>query len=420
MLESGLFFTLGFLCAALLALMIAPAIWRRAVVLTRKRIESSVPLTLNEIQADKDQLRAEFAMSTRRLEVNLETLKERAAEQLIEINKKRDEFQALEDEHADKALRIRELENQASELRNEMREYEAQLNATATELASVELKLEEKALAHEELDRRYRTTVEDFDSQKLEIVARESRIDAVEEQARQATMLSQHEASEKTRLQMELKSAETSLSSERNKVDNLTRKLERMQTTMADMENRLERREADVARLRGQSGDTGSHVQELQKENDQLLAEKIELETEIAQTTLRMGALLENASGENVENAISSFESERRELHDKLQNVELERDALKAELNSVMQSSGEDWEVERRENAVMRERINDLAAKVTSMTASLEGPESPINTAIKKQPSKSDNPAGDAEPGSEKPANLAERIKALQAASEDA
>ena len=116
MLENGLFFTLGFLCSALLALMIAPAIWRRAVVLTRNRIESSVPLTLNEIQADKDQLRAEFAMSTRRLEVNLESLKERASEQLVEINKKRDELLSLGDQHAEKSLRISELETQASRI----------------------------------------------------------------------------------------------------------------------------------------------------------------------------------------------------------------------------------------------------------------------------------------------------------------
>jgi hypothetical protein len=47
--------------AGLLALMVAPAIWRRAARLTRSRIEKSVPLTLSEIQADKDQLRAEAA-----------------------------------------------------------------------------------------------------------------------------------------------------------------------------------------------------------------------------------------------------------------------------------------------------------------------------------------------------------------------
>ena len=108
MLESGLFFILGFLCSALLALMVAPAIWRRAVVQTRQRIESSVPLTLNEIQADKDQLRAEFAMSTRRLEVSLDELKERAAEQMIEINRRRDEALALEDVQAKKQEKERQ------------------------------------------------------------------------------------------------------------------------------------------------------------------------------------------------------------------------------------------------------------------------------------------------------------------------
>ncbi|RWX60080.1 hypothetical protein EN780_32935, partial [Mesorhizobium sp. M4B.F.Ca.ET.089.01.1.1] len=70
MVQSILFFALGFLCAGFLALLIAPAIWRRAVALTRRRVEASMPLTLAEIQANKDQVRAEFAMSTRRLEMS--------------------------------------------------------------------------------------------------------------------------------------------------------------------------------------------------------------------------------------------------------------------------------------------------------------------------------------------------------------
>ena len=66
--QSVLFFALGFLCAGFLALMVAPAVWRRAVALTRRRIEASIPLTRSEIQADKDRIRAEYAMATRRLE----------------------------------------------------------------------------------------------------------------------------------------------------------------------------------------------------------------------------------------------------------------------------------------------------------------------------------------------------------------
>ena len=93
--QSILFFTLGFLCAGFLALMVAPAIWRRAVALTRKRIEASVPLSLTDIQADKDRMRAEFAMSTRRLEMNIKTFKDKAAAQIIEINRNRDELKRL-------------------------------------------------------------------------------------------------------------------------------------------------------------------------------------------------------------------------------------------------------------------------------------------------------------------------------------
>ena len=65
--QSSLVFILGFLSAGLIALIVAPMVWRRAVALTRKRIEASMPLTQAEIQADKDRMRAEFAMATRRL-----------------------------------------------------------------------------------------------------------------------------------------------------------------------------------------------------------------------------------------------------------------------------------------------------------------------------------------------------------------
>ena len=39
------------------------------------RLEAATPLSMAEIQADKDQLRAEFAMSTRRLETSVEQMK---------------------------------------------------------------------------------------------------------------------------------------------------------------------------------------------------------------------------------------------------------------------------------------------------------------------------------------------------------
>ena len=65
------------LIASLVALAVMPAVWGRAVRLTKKRIEAATPITMAEFRADKDQLRAEFALSTRRLEMNVEALRKR-------------------------------------------------------------------------------------------------------------------------------------------------------------------------------------------------------------------------------------------------------------------------------------------------------------------------------------------------------
>jgi hypothetical protein len=104
-------------CAGFLALMVAPAIWRRAVALTRKRVEASVPLTLAEIQADKDRSRAEFAMATRRLEMNIKTLREKSAEQLVEINRGREQLKEIAVERRDKNQALSELEAKNEALR---------------------------------------------------------------------------------------------------------------------------------------------------------------------------------------------------------------------------------------------------------------------------------------------------------------
>jgi len=63
---------LGFLTAALLALFIAPLYRRRVARLTTQALKRSMPLTETEIRADKDRLRAEFAIRIHKLETKVE------------------------------------------------------------------------------------------------------------------------------------------------------------------------------------------------------------------------------------------------------------------------------------------------------------------------------------------------------------
>ncbi len=108
--QSILFFILGFLCAGFLALLVAPSIWRRAVVLTRRRIEGSLPLTQAEISAEKDQLRAGFAMEARRLEMTIAGLQQKAAGQAVDIGRLGEQFAAAQSEGVQKSEAIAALE----------------------------------------------------------------------------------------------------------------------------------------------------------------------------------------------------------------------------------------------------------------------------------------------------------------------
>jgi chromosome segregation ATPase len=175
--QSILFFVLGFLCAGFLALMVAPVIWRRAVVLTRKRIEASVPLSADEIQADKDRLRAEFAMSTRRLEMGIKTLKEEASVQLLEISRKREELRLLAEQLAQKDEQLKGLEASAEGVRAEMREREEHSRQLTAKLIEAENMLEERALELEKLGRMYDEASFLSSSRQIELVARETEVD---------------------------------------------------------------------------------------------------------------------------------------------------------------------------------------------------------------------------------------------------
>lgn len=67
-------FALGFLAASLCALLLLPAVNARAARLSERRIASRLPLSLAEVAAEKDYLRAQFAVTQRRLERKVEAV----------------------------------------------------------------------------------------------------------------------------------------------------------------------------------------------------------------------------------------------------------------------------------------------------------------------------------------------------------
>src|SRR5215813_7418454 len=124
MVEPIMYFGIGFLIASLFGLVILPLVHARAARLTMRRLEAAAPLSMAEIQADKDQLRAEFAMSTRRLEMSVDQLKTKSTSQLAELGKKGDTINRLKIELGEKTATIFALEARDKNLRDQLRANE--------------------------------------------------------------------------------------------------------------------------------------------------------------------------------------------------------------------------------------------------------------------------------------------------------
>jgi chromosome segregation ATPase len=144
MIESVMYFGIGFLVSALLGLLFIPAVHNRAVRLTMKRLEASTPMSITEICADKDQLRAEFAMSTRRLETRNEKLKAQTTTQLAELGKKTDTINLLKKELAEKNVTNVALEARDRTLRDQLRASEKENQIKSRALSEAERQLADK------------------------------------------------------------------------------------------------------------------------------------------------------------------------------------------------------------------------------------------------------------------------------------
>jgi chromosome segregation ATPase len=145
MVESIMLFGCGFLAASLLAMMLLSAVHHRAVRLTRLHLQDTVP-TLIEIQAGSDRLRADFAISTCRLEKSVEQLRVKAARQLSEIGRQTQTINRLTVELERRTSVAEKLVHKVESLTGKIAEVERERDRIAMEVLSLECALSAKEM----------------------------------------------------------------------------------------------------------------------------------------------------------------------------------------------------------------------------------------------------------------------------------
>jgi len=377
MIEPVMYFGIGFLVAALLGLLFVPLVHNRAVRLTMRRLEAATPLSIAEIRADKDQLRAEFAMSTRRLELSVEQMKAKTTGQLAELGKKSDAINQLKKELGAKTATIFAFESREKNLRDQLRatEQEFEIKSTASREAERALADKQADLAKLVAELGERSIL--ADSQRVELAALRTQIEAMKVSVADYDRAVRSTEERLSRERAEAEAAAREATEERGKLGGLSARA-------SDLERQLLVQTAEAEVMSHRVEDLEQRLREqgrLLAERDFLLARlRSDLE-EAAKVENDLRAEIENAGGRS-SGAVEKFRADIGQLEAQLAAAIEDRTRLQRELAAMKRDAETTWAAERVENALLRERINDVAAEVARLTAVLEGPGSPIETML--------------------------------------
>ena len=422
MVEPIMYLAIGFLVSMLFGLMIVPLVHNRAVRLTTRRLEAATPLSMAEIQADKDQLRAEFAMSARRLEMSVDQLKNKTTSQLAELGKKSDAINRMKIELGEKNATIFSLEAREKAVKEQLRATEEEFTAKTAALREAEQALKDKqndlARINAELSDRSMMA----ESRQVELVAVRAQIDELKNRVGDAE---KEFATTQARLEQERGESEKAtheLNEARSRVENLSQRVTDLDRQLIVQVKEAEMLGNRVNDLEARLATQGKLLAERDFENNQLRQA-----SEAAERTtreLRAEIVTLNESGQSP--ALEKLRSEKAAVEEQLRIARDERAKLQRDINAIQQQAESSWATERMENALLRERINDIAAEVAKLAMQLEGPNSPIEAMLAATdpavPAKVAKPANDAAGNGAAPAGvapegggtLAERIRALQ------
>jgi chromosome segregation ATPase len=414
MIEPIMYLAIGFLVSMLFGLMIVPLVHNRAVRLTTRRLEAATPLSMAEIQADKDQLRAEFAMSARRLEMSVDQLRSKTTSQLAELGKKSDAINRMKIELGEKNATIFGLEAREKAVKEQLRATEEEFAAKTEMLRNAEKALTDKQgelakINHELSDRSMMA-----DSRQVELVAVRAQIDELKNRVGDAE---KEFAATQARLAQERRDSENAtreLNDARGRVENLSQRVTDLDRQLVIQVKEAEMLGNRVNDLEARLATQGKLLAEREYENTQLKQARDAAERTAKELRLEVDAL--SLGGNSA--AFEKLRSEKAAVEEQLRVARDERARLQRDINAIQQQAESSWATERMENALLRERINDIAAEVAKLAIQLEGPNSAIEAMLAAEPAapKAPAPANDtvAATAPEGGGTLAERIRALQ------
>lgn len=386
--------------------MIAPTLWRRAVFLTRKRIESAIPLTANELQADKDKQRAEHAMALRKVEILVGKLRAKSTldaqnnvQQSEQIKLLKAELVSQREFNVDLDKSLLALNDKMASSGLEIQDLNLQLSTTSAELAARTGQLESLTRIHQDAEKRISDDERRLGEFEQDVGKLTSTVADLREKRRKDQ--------EKVRdMRTESRATAELLKNEKVRSADNEKKYERAVAQKSDVEVKLTRQEKAVSRAKEKELGQKADMQELEQRLADSLGERKTLEKELGDLTLRFNKIAKATDSDEPDKVIAALQVAHAKLELDLKASTAKHDELKkqiAEHSAAASNTKSTPAKSSNGDAALREELAQLAAQVVQMTSMVEGKDSRINALIEN--------AG--EDGGGTP-SLAARVKALR------
>lgn len=356
MLDYAIAFFLGLVAAALVTLALLPAVSARAHRLIRRQMEASLPLSMTEVRAAQDHLRAGAAITHRRLEQRLEREREQRHQLMADYGRQSERLRRVEALLGVDPERLSSTEQSAASAHRELLAVQQDVASLKAELAAARVTIALRDDVAGEHARVIDQTREHNDNLRIEVVALRTKLGAAEE-------------GEHLR-QRELHQA----------LDDIAARDDRLAMQAID----LLRRETAIGALEGRASALDRDLHKAVERHEAAEAQRADLETRLVglsgELRRKDAALAERdarlaiVSGREAEliaelNRLRRGAGEPSEFENKIAALKTDRARLQAEVANLRQEAHDSWLAIEADNRMLRREMAQIAAAIAREAA---------------------------------------------------
>jgi len=354
--EYALLFGLGFLTAAFLVFLVSPAVHRRIVWYTENRMRATMPLSPQEVRAQKDMVRALYAAENAKTTQDLVREREKSLSLQLKHDTLALDAGRFAAEISGLQAQISDMSVEAAELRSRLRKDENYISQLKTSLHIAEQASAGKEGELETLRTRLNKLAAQADGLKVDLAARETEIESMSFAAKAVRTERDNFRQDVSLLQKRAKDAEQQLAQHEHAVIRLEDQAERDATSASEKDTLLARRQQEITKLK-----------------EQVKAANAELRK--ANRALR-NAGLPSVDADAVSEERATGETMATELDTAAVAARLSEEVRKR--SAAVSEQLLKAKADASQDGAVREEIAGIAARMVALTAINEGPSSPI------------------------------------------